>query len=305
MSFLFSYRKAENGHENTCVFFLSMGVDPCKFAPTILWVYVPLQGHSFLNGEGTFSNETQAERSEAYHENGPSYPQRPELNAVESCLFGFRRFSRGFYLMLFQEGWKAGTRAQKSSTLRLLLQHTTSLTNCVRDEAINAAVKHYDPSLITIMMEKGANAQARHGKRSILECAAIRELLCLPTMQVLIQTRAFADITKTEPQHSLLTTLLQFHPLNAQIDHWEENNREGFFAETDTLQDLFTTAPGALVMFLLQLLPEEAVAHPGGPEFLQCAAAAGLIDLVKLTIDLKVDVNGIGSYYGTALQAAS
>jgi ankyrin repeat protein len=300
---------AENGHENTCAFLLSMGVDPCNLAPGMLWAYVSLKWLPYFCKEKgassdlerqAHSKETEVEISKAYEDNGPTYPPRAEFNAIESCLFGFERFGQSFDLYTFQEGWKRGSSTEKSSTLRLLLQHTTSLKDCVRGEAIHAVVKHCDPSLITMMIEKGASVQAHHEKRSILDCAASRELLCLPVMQTLMQTRAIADIAKAELQHLLSTTLSQFYPRNGQLDHWK-----GFFAKTNTLQDLFTTGPGALAKFLLELLPEEKIACAAGSAFLQCAAAAGLVDFVKLAIDREADVNGVGSYYGTALQAAS
>jgi ankyrin repeat protein len=300
---------ARNGHENTCALLLSMGLDPCKSAPGTPWAYVSIQSLPFCYKEEAASSvserqgsskESQLEQSKAREENGLTFSPKAEINAIESCIFGIGRFDPIFDIYHSQKGWKSRPMTEKSSTLRLLLQYTTSLKYCVRNELICAAVKFCDPSLITIMIEKGASSQAHHENRSVLESAATRELLCLSVMQNLLQTRVVADIAKAELQHLLSTTLSQFYP-----GHDRLNYPEDLFPKTKTLQELFTTGPGALVVFLLQLLPGENIACKAGSVLLQCAAAAGLVDLVKLAIDRQADVNGVGSYYGTALQAAA
>lgn len=314
---------ARNGHESTCALLLSKGVDPCISTSAISWDDVSSASPpDALTKEASSdperwpaSKEAPAKRRLYRRSNGPIHPPKTEFNALECCILEIMVI-QSIDSRRYHSGWEIGTMTQRTSALRLLLQHTISLKGAIWDEAMYAAVKACDPSLISMMIEKGANFQARHESRSLLECAATRELLCLPVMQSLMHTGTFADIPKDELQHLLSTTFSQFLPYNdmyffdmsafSQIDGSVLSQTDGsVFSQTDTLQDLFTTGPGALAVSLLQLLPDEKISCATGSVFLQCAAAAGLIDFVKLAIDRQVDVNGTGWYYGTALQAAA
>jgi ankyrin repeat protein/predicted nucleic acid-binding protein len=300
---------AENGQENTCKLLLSTGVDPCVLAPAIMWAYAwpdpfpDLFQKEWVSTDSerqTLSEDTQIEESETHLGLALDHPSGAEVNAVESCIFGFERLGHEISRYTFQAEQKLGTGTDQSSVLRLILQHTFSIRNCIRDEAMCAAAELCDASLITMIIEKGANAQAHHGKRSILEYAASRESLCFPVMQTLMRTPEHRDISKAELQHLLSIAISHFNPREGRPAY-----TKNLFNKTNTLQELFTTGPGALVTFLLRLLPEEEVVGSPGSTFLQYAAAAGAVDSVKLAIDRQVDVNGTSSYYGTALQAAS
>lgn len=170
------------------------------------------------------------------------------------------------------------------------------------------------------MISKDPDLLSHVEKVSVLQLAARRERLSFVVSQMLIEAGADKNMTEDELCHLLGEALKHFRVLsrsreegredmsivlwNTLSDTWFKDYGE-LLSETESLEDAFSTGPGAFVHYLFQRLPGFRLEVDSGGVLLQCAAAAGHNELVKTLIGHGAEVNWTGSYYGTALQAAS
>ena len=224
------------------------------------------------------------------------------FNAIESCLSGFKQLEDRdeMFFTMRDSWWQAGNTKARASTLRLLLESVPSFKDQMWDEAICAAAKLCPPPLVEFMLVKGVNASAQHGDKSALDFAVRRERLCFPVVQALVQERADADIAVHELK-ALFAQAASFF-----LEHTGRPYDQGaLFTQTKSLEDVFTTGPGAVLKYVLQRLQGEDLSGVHYSVPLQCAAATGGTEIVTLLLEHGAKVNRAGSYYGTALQAAS
>lgn len=90
----------------------------------------------------------------------------------------------------------------------------------------------------------------------------------------------------------------------AQISGHPIRRKKPLLPYSKSLEEVFTSGPGAAVMHLLRHLPQEAAEGAQYELMLQMGAAAGKVDVVELLIERGVNGSAICSHYGTALQAA-
>lgn len=80
---------------------------------------------------------------------------------------------------------------------------------------------------------------------------------------------------------------------------------DGCFVQIETLADAFIDGPGSAVQILLRELPWVKIEQLDLRCFLQGAIVLDDRACVELFLERHVDVNAVGAYYGTALQAAA
>lgn len=236
----------------------------------------------------------------ASHERFKTEKVKP--NAVESCVLGYERFEQDdnfFAARVGRTSWKQRDEDAQTTTMRLLLQSVSSLHGPKWSHANSLAAKNCPLELVTLMLDKGADASAGPKTGSALDAAVTRECLSFTVLQALIQAGADQDLTEDDLRRLLNKTLVFFHAHDGKAD-----DQGALLTKTATLQDAFITGPGGIVQYLLRRLPYERAQSSSYDVLLQLAAAAGQITCVALLIERDVKPNATGSYYGTALQAA-
>ncbi|KAI1739627.1 ankyrin repeat-containing domain protein [Xylaria scruposa] len=148
--------------------------------------------------------------------------------------------------------------------------------------------------LVRWLIDVGADVNAMVDGHDVLTAATSREELCFEIMQILLgsgaQLRSNADSIRR-----IFKSTLRF---------FDEGEGEGRFINTNSLSDVFTRGPGAVLRFLL----EKTHWNESSPQFsliLQMVCILGDGGYVDLLLERGVDVNTVCSYYGTALQAAA
>ncbi|KAJ9405424.1 hypothetical protein DTO045G8_6827 [Paecilomyces variotii] len=324
---------AHNGHREVCAYLLSKGVDPCLPAYITLWREVSSSGHEYLRTNAF--EDSQAEDDgvkfdlggvfedddlpQEHHEGQDSASSgtssaKKRVTALTSSLSGYQRFRLGDSALEYSEvAWQEADEQTQVATVRLLLDHIPSMKGMQWAKDICCAATSCPPEILQLMISKDADPLAHVKKVSVLHWAARRERLSFVVSRMLIEAGADKNMTEDDLRNLLGEALKHFRaPSNSReegrkdISFFPSNKDDsGLLSETESLEDAFSTGPGALVHYLLRRIPEFRLEADSGGILLQCAAAAGHDDLVETLIGHGAEVNWTGSYYGTALQAAS
>ena len=143
--------------------------------------------------------------------------------------------------------------------------------------------------------------------KTALQCAAWREVDSLPVFQVLIEAGAEVTMTHTANGASspvLDTALNVFTNENANARVRKKKEGAGLFIESESVHEVLTTSPGAIIRWLLRSHTELQADAEGFSLLLQMAAADGDAEFVRLLIERNVDLGVEDHYFGTALHAA-
>ncbi|KAJ9263161.1 hypothetical protein DTO195F2_3139 [Paecilomyces variotii] len=323
---------AHNGHREVCAYLLSKGVDPCLPAYITLWHEVSSSGHNDVCSNafevsqaeddgvefdlgGVFEDDdSPQEHHEGQHSasSGTSSAEK-RVTALTSSLSGYQRFLLGDRALEYREAvWQEADEQTQVATVRLLLDHIPSMKGIQWAKDICCAAMSCPPEILQLLIGKDADPLAHIEKVSVLHWAARRERLSFVVSRMLIEAGADKEMTEDDLRHLLGEALKHFRAPG----HWREGRKgisffssdkddSGLLSETESLEDAFSTGPGALVHYLLRRIPKFRLEADSGGILLQCAAAAGHDDLVETLIGHGAEVNWTGSYYGTALQAAS
>ncbi|RAO66678.1 uncharacterized protein BHQ10_002690 [Talaromyces amestolkiae] len=305
---------AHHGHHEVCTYLLSKGVDPCLSAHIITSHEVPSRKY------GLSHTIFESFRSENLPSEGTISAEK-RVTALASSLSGYQRFRPGNREHRnANAAWRKADEKTQADTIRLTLDHIPSMKGMDLAKDICCAATCCPPDILQLLIEKGADPLAHIENVSVLQFAARRERLSFMVSRILIEAGADKNMTESEMQLLLDEALKHFRaPSHSRED--ERNDRSArlprsfsntlykdygkLLTETESLEDVFITGPGALVYYLLGRIPGFRLDLDPAGILLQCAAAAGHDNLVEILVEHGADVNWTGSYYGTALQAAS
>ncbi|KAJ6086758.1 hypothetical protein N7467_005672 [Penicillium canescens] len=127
-----------------------------------------------------------------------------------------------------------------------------------------------------------------------LHWAASREIMCSPMVSLLLSAGAELSIdeAETEGSCSLMQIALRFFEI------------DGRFKASESVQEVFSTGPGAVIKLLLESKPDLSAADSRFSLVLEMAATIGNADYIRLLIDRGVHVNASGHFFGHAIIAA-
>ena len=217
-----------------------------------------------------------------YHVDGSTR----NLSALQAALIGFQRF----------KPYGSLTKADGSSqerVIEILLGRGADPNKADEDgkHPLNTAAEYCTIKVVQTLISSGANAEAatkEHG--TALQTAACREMDGLPIILTLLKASGSASSLGLGTAAALDKALSFF---------------DGRFIKSNSIADVLGTGPGAVVKNLLANLPEERADDPRYCLLAQMACVAGDLECIELLLQRGMDVNILGDYYGTALQAAS
>ncbi|GAD99790.1 hypothetical protein AOR_1_288124 [Paecilomyces variotii No. 5] len=324
---------AHNGHHEVCTYLLSRGVDPCLPAYITLWREVSSSGRKYHRTdafEGSQAEDDQVEldlggvfedddspqeqqEGQASASSGTSSAKKC-VTALTSSLSGYQRFHLGDRALRYGEAsWQEADEQTQVATVRLLLDHIPSMKGIQWAKDICCVATSCPLDILQLLIGKDADPSAHVEKVSVLQWAARRERLSFVVSRMLIEAGADKNMTEDDLRHLLGEALKHFRVPSRSREEGREDiafflsneDDSELLSETESLEDAFSTGPGALVHYLLRRIPEFRLEADSGGILLQCAAAAGHDELVETLIGHGAEANWTGSYYGTALQAAS
>ena len=186
--------------------------------------------------------------------------------------------------------------SNKQAVVELLLRENANV-NAIDSHgrsALHSAAVCCPVETVQMVLESGAAIDVLDkDSRTPLFYAGYRELDSLAVFEVL--TKAEAHVTSRSPPRTSPTLLL-----DAALSTF----REGFI-ESESVHQVLTTGPGAVIRYLLQSQTDLQATATGSTLLLQMASADGDMELVQLLIERNVDVKAVAHHYGTALHAAA
>jgi len=246
---------------------------------------------------------------------------RQPSSALQACLQPISRKSRRP-----ENDLDAATARQDATTrdsvIRLLIESGADINEMGGSalSPVHYAVRCCTEETVRLMIAHGAEINKNTPEGGVpLQCAAGRETGSLPIVRALLDAGAEVPVDTADGVTSspaLESALDCFGPGLAEkrrleleykgFLHMEEFAlQNGRFVESESVEEVLTTGPGAVIKLLLQTTEQLLATDERFCLLLQMAAASGDEDLVQLLIDRQVDVNATGHHYGTALQAAS
>ena len=171
---------------------------------------------------------------------------------------------------------------------------------------IQLAVMFCPVHIVEKLIAANADVNASNDGKSALFAAAGRELSAAPIVRKLLA--AGATIPKeTEKQKALLNKALRYFEGNTlDFDYFFSlDDPDGRFLVAPSLEYVFNEGSGAVLFEFLHLMPEITTTDIRWTLVLQMAALLDDHPFVDLLLSRGTDVNAIGHYYGTALQAAA
>lgn len=161
---------------------------------------------------------------------------------------------------------------------------------------------------VRAFLDRGASLMpSQSPEKSLLELAAWREVDSFPVFQVLIEAGAVITVTRSAEGTSstILDAALDVFAHTNTHGSSRKTNKAGYFIESESIHQVLTTGPGAVVRWLLRNQPELQATAEGFSLLLQMASADGDAEFVQLLIERSVNVGVDAHYFGTALNAAA
>lgn len=190
------------------------------------------------------------------------------------------------------------------SVIDLLLQHGAAVnqTGSFMVTPLHIAVQYRTQQVVCTLISHGANVNAYvQCKRTLLQCAAAREIGSLPIIRILLEAGASIILQNNEQ------CIQQACPvLNSALDFFDGcPDENGRFKTSTSIEEILSTGPGAVFKLLLLSQPSLRASDPRFSLLLQIVATMGDCDFTKFLIERNVDVNLCGHHYGCVLQAAA
>ncbi|KAI0478098.1 ankyrin repeat-containing domain protein [Xylaria cf. heliscus] len=190
------------------------------------------------------------------------------------------------------------------NVIRVLLDHgaDVNIMGLYSIFPLFVAVHRGSQRLVRWLIDAGANVNAMIDARNAVMVAATREESSFNIMQILLDSGAQIS-SDTDYLSRLFQVILQYFDIDDDRSRHDDCS-EGRFVYTESLSDVFTTGPGAVLRFLLENTSWRKP-YPHFSLILQMVCTLGDDGYVDLLLERGVDVNAVCSYYGTALQAAA
>jgi ankyrin repeat protein len=195
---------------------------------------------------------------------------------------------------------------------------------------LHSAALNCTEAMVRAMIDAGADIHSNAFEGATpLQCAASREVGSIPIVCALLEAGAEIMVEGSEgrPSSPILDAALSLFGL-ARSEDFEYSLylpfpaslkilnsigssseayelEDGRFMQSESVEEVLTSGPGAVIRLLLQSRPELHANDTRFAVLLQMAAAAGYDGYVRLLIERGADLNYPGLYYGSALTAAA
>ncbi|KAL8879663.1 MAG: hypothetical protein Q9198_002769, partial [Flavoplaca austrocitrina] len=207
----------------------------------------------------------------------------------------------------------ATKRAAREAIGLLFLNHSASFdpSGPALDDLLKVAIRYFSGDFVLSVIGMGVPLMKSHSGRLLaLKTAAGRESGAAAVMEVLLRPGVYpVDIGPYQtpfPDTSDLRPILH-KALSFFYERRSGANSlvDGRLYESSSIHDVFYSGPGAVVRKLLQVMPMEKAKDDRFGLLFQMVVAVDDRDWANFLIEREVNVNGQGSYYGTALQCAA
>ncbi|KAI8953167.1 ankyrin repeat-containing domain protein [Xylaria longipes] len=187
-------------------------------------------------------------------------------------------------------------------TIKALIDHgaDVNLRNGYSQSPLQIAARCGSRRLVRWFVDAGAKVTAMVDGRDALIAAAEREESSFEVVQTLLDSGAQVPSEATYIDRFIIASLRCF-VIKPQPFF---DSSEGQFALTNSLGDVFSKGPGAVLRLLLEKTNWQRL-YSQYPLVLQMTCVLGDRSYVDLLLKRGVNINTVCSYYGTALQAAA
>jgi ankyrin repeat protein len=272
-----------NGHATVASYLIERGVDVNTF------VEEPIQSPSLVDCHSMSRPSDGVTKNEVW-----------PRTALQACIQATPQYNRIYGI------WDGEINKFKDNKREFLSIQQTVIELLLRKNAnVNVVDRHGRSALhfaallcpvetVHMMLSNGAAIDVSDkDHKTPLMYAAERERDSFTVLEVL--ATAEDQVTKPSAPPTSSTLLL-----NAALSVFREA-----FIESESVHEVLTTGPGAVIRHLLQSQLDLQATSNGFTLLLQMASADGDIEFVQLLIHRNVDFKAIAHYYGTALHAAS
>ena len=225
----------------------------------------------------------------------------PVISPLQAALRGFSRFSPSengdISISFFSENEpRKAERSQQEEVIVFLLSNGSSLSHLGGQKVypIQMAAEFCPVHIVEMFVSANTDINVTIEGKSALFRAAGREMSSASIVRRLLAAGATIP-EKLEEQEKLLNQALRYF----------EGNSDGHFLEAPSLEYVFSEGSGAVLFDLLNLMPQVTTADITWTLVLQMAALLNNLVFLDLLLSRGTDVNAIGYYYGTALEAAA
>ncbi|KAI9164189.1 Ankyrin repeat domain-containing protein [Paramyrothecium foliicola] len=222
---------------------------------------------------------------------------RRMFSPLQAALAGLRQLSvEDSILGTFSDrpNWEEGSVGDRERVVKILLDSGSDpndLGGCKQPPIILAA-RYCSEQVVGWLIEAGADVHVTTNGENAVLAATKREFSAAAVLKRLISAGASIQ-SDVCTERRLFSGCLSYFDGNGQ------------FALNQTLEGAMREGPGAVVRILLEALPLKEVQDDAFRGLLQTAVAINDCAFVDMLLRRGVDMNSIGSYYGTALQASA
>lgn len=290
-----------NGHISTVEFILGLGVNVNMIAPSTLTDCVT-QGCSTClpRVDGALDSPMLPNATCIAQLSSTRSRMSRKLSAkspLQACLLGFARFSQEpwpFRALKNNRALNQVTVSEQKAVLKLLISAGADPNNLggMIDYPIFHASAYCDPEDLKHLINAGADVNAAQSDDTAIHTVVKRELFAHAMLKQLLDAGAILPATNGAVNPLLANSLNPF-------------SKDGCFLECQSLQQVFDEGPGAVIVELLTLMPEEKATDEKYGLILQMAACLDRRSVVELLLKRGININIAGHHFGTALQAAS
>ncbi|KAL6713705.1 hypothetical protein ACLMJK_009170 [Lecanora helva] len=203
---------------------------------------------------------------------------------------------------------KKANQSEYEETIHFLLDNGSNCGDLGGQDVypIQIAAEFCPSAIVENFVSKGVDVNATLGGKSALFAAAGRELSSAIIVRQLLAAGAMIP-EKFEEKQELLNQALRYFDGNTSRASFLYNtgDPDGHFLEAPSLHYVFSEGPGAVLVDLLHLMPQIRTTDGRWTLVLQMAAQLNKQVFVSLLVTRGTDVNALGYYYGTAIEAAA
>jgi len=235
----------------------------------------------------------------------------PVISPLQAALRGYARFDSRSHLfrISFSSGieLRKATHPQHEEVIMFLLGSGSKLNDLGGQNVypIQLAAKSCPGHIVEKFILAGTDVNATKDGESALFAATGRELSAASIVRRLLAVGATIP-EEVEEQKELLEQALRYFKGNTSRESFHNiDDLHGQFLEAPSLDYVFNEGSGAVLFDLLHQMPQITTTDIRWTLVLQMAAFLDDHPFLDLLLSRGTDVNAIGYYYSTALEAAA
>ncbi|KAF7533614.1 hypothetical protein G7054_g6916 [Neopestalotiopsis clavispora] len=243
-------------------------------------------------------DEEGVEESDSVAETEGEDLSHPKINALQAAIAGIEarnsiRSTSSLQPRLVRN-WKKRSVSDLEGIVKALLYHGADSNSLGgREEPpIIIASRCCSETILSCLIESGAKIDVMIKDTNAVLAATQSELSGGAVLRRLLEAGASINYRQFSIEQ-LLGNCLEFFA------------DDGHFVQIERLEDAFVDGPGTSAKILIKELPPDQASQIDFRGLLQSAIVIDERECVELLLEKDVDINAVGCYYGTALQAAA